>query len=95
MAGTLEKKVRFGYQWDKVMMCLGMNQNKIAKWNQFCGETNLGLYYTGLQGKKIGICTNMKNSNWQNFKHTFVYETMINGSVLKIKADTDQNIELS
>jgi hypothetical protein len=48
MAGTLEKKVRFGYQWDKVMMCLGMNQNKIAKWNQFCGETNLGLYYTGL-----------------------------------------------
>ncbi len=77
------------------MVCLGINQSKFSKWNQICGETNLGWYYTGFEGKKVGFCTNMKSWNWADFKHSLVFETNVNGSTLKAKVDTDQNIELS
>ena len=77
------------------MLCLGINQACQAAWTQLCGETNLGLYYTGLQGKKIGVCSNMKNCNWQSFRHTLVYETQVNGKTFKAKVDTDQNIEFT
>lgn len=75
--------------WDKAMICLGINQGCQAAWTQLNGETNLGLYYTGLHGRKVGIQSNMRCCNWQTFKHTLVYEANINGKNFKAKFDTD------
>jgi hypothetical protein len=87
--GTQEKRLRFGYDWDKAHMCFGINQANTAAWGQFVGDTFLGLFYTGIANKKVGICSQMKGGNLNTLKHSLVYETNINGKSLKAKVDTD------
>lgn len=88
-AGTQEKKLRIGYQMDKAHLCFGVNQNSAASWGRLCGETFLGLFYTGLVNKKIGLQTNMTGCDWKDLKHALVYEANINGKTFKAKVDTD------
>lgn len=94
-AGTIEKKAKLGYSWQQAQLCLGLEQATPSSWGQFCGLATMGLYYTGLPNKKIGLFSEMDKCNWRGMKHSLAYEAKIGGRNIKAKIDTDQRLWLS